>query len=106
MILQFTGYSIITGIFSDELLKYIGYIEIVVGLGLGLGPMVGGLVFPFLHYEGTMFFFGFLNLGAMALCYFMLPAKLNKAGKYDQPLQKDPEQNSLVKDDGKVSKYD
>jgi len=42
----------------------------------------------------------------MALCYFMLPAKLNKAGKYDQPLQKDPEQNSLVKDDGKVSKYD
>lgn len=71
------GYSIITSIFSDELLKYIGYIEIVVGLGLGLGPMIGGLVVPFLHYAGTMAFFGFLNLAAMTLCYFMLPAKLN-----------------------------
>ena len=82
--MQFVGYSIITSIFSDNLLKYIGYIEIVVGLGLGLGPMIGGLVFPFLRYSGTMTFFGFLNIGAMTLCYFMLPAKLNEAGKHDE----------------------
>ena len=42
--LQFNGYSIITGIFCDQLLKYIGFIEIAVGLGLGLGPMIGGSV--------------------------------------------------------------
>ena len=73
VILQFTGYSIITTIFSDELLKYIGYIEIVVGLGLGLGPMIGGLVVPFLKYHGTMYFFAVINMVALGLCYFMLP---------------------------------
>ena len=64
-------------------MKYIGYIEIVVGLGLGLGPMLGAVVNPYLKYEGTMFFFGVLNLAAMIFCYVMIPNELNKAGKHD-----------------------
>ena len=67
--IQFTCYAVITSVFSDQLLKYIGYIEIVVGLGLGIGPMVGALVYPYLRYRGTMYFFGFLNLLALVLCH-------------------------------------
>ena len=48
VLLQFTGYSVITSVYSDDLTKYIGYIEIAVGLGLSMGPMVGALVYPFL----------------------------------------------------------
>ena len=79
MILQFTGYSIITGIFSDQLLKHIGFIEITVGLGLGLGPMIGGLVVPYFQYEGAMLLLGCIILFGMAFCYFTLPDQLNEA---------------------------
>ena len=78
--IQFTCYSIITSVYSDQLLKYIGYIEIVVGLGLGLGPMVGALIYPFGGYNGTMCFFGGLNLITLAMCYRMIPKKLKKIG--------------------------
>ena len=60
-------------------MKYIGYIEIVVGLGLGMGPMVGAMVYPFFDYAGTMYFFGLLNIVAMYLCYKMMPDELNKS---------------------------
>lgn len=45
VLLQITGYSIITGIYSSEMIKYIGYIEICVGVGLGMGPVIGSLVY-------------------------------------------------------------
>ena len=48
VLLQFTGYSVITQIYSDDLTTHIGYIEIAVGLGLSLGPMAGALVYPYL----------------------------------------------------------
>jgi MFS family permease len=82
--LQFNGYSIITGIFCDQLLKYIGFIEIAVGLGLGLGPMIGGLVVPYFQYEGAMLLLGCIILLGMALCYFTLPDKLNEAVESEQ----------------------
>ena len=48
VLLQFTGYSVITQIYSDDLTTHIVYIEIAVGLGLSLGPMAGALVYPYL----------------------------------------------------------
>jgi hypothetical protein len=31
--------------FSEDVMKYIAYIEIVVGLGLGIGPTLGSAVY-------------------------------------------------------------
>lgn len=76
-LLQITGYSVITSTFSSEMLKYIGYIEICVGLGLGLGPMLSALVFKYLQYAGTMYLFGILNLAGTLLCVCLLPSELN-----------------------------
>ena len=45
ILLQITCYTVITNVFSDELMKYITYIEITVGIGLGLGPMIGSAVY-------------------------------------------------------------
>lgn len=39
--LQITAYGVVCTMFSDDLMKYIGYLEIVVGLGLSLGPYLG-----------------------------------------------------------------
>jgi MFS family permease len=44
-LLQITCYSIITNVFSDDIMKYITYIEITVGVGLGLGPSLGSAVY-------------------------------------------------------------
>ena len=59
------------------MMKYIGYCEIFVGVGLGLGPMIGSAVYPYLNYEGTMYFFGGMNLIVMLICVFFIPSQLN-----------------------------
>ena len=64
-------------VFADDIMKHIAYIEIAVGLGLGIGPLVGGLLFDKLHYEATMYVFGGLNLVTMTFCYFAIPNSLN-----------------------------
>jgi MFS family permease len=77
-IVQFCSYTIITGLYQDELLLYMSYIELAVGLGFGLGPTIGGILSPYLHYQFTMYFFGGLTLIGMAICYFLMPKKLNQ----------------------------
>jgi len=59
-------------------MKYISYIELVVGMGLALGPALGSVVYGFLEYDGTMYFFGVLNTVAMLCCWFFIPNELNK----------------------------
>lgn len=59
-------------------MKYIGYIEIAIGIGLGLGPTVGSIVYSYLDYEGTMYFFGFINLLGVFFCWALIPDCLNK----------------------------
>lgn len=59
-------------------MKYIAYIEIVVGLGLGLGPLVGSAIYPYLAYEGTMYFFGCLNFITMIMSAIFIPNALNQ----------------------------
>ena len=58
-------------------MKYISYIEVVVGIGLGLGPLLGSAVYPYLDYEGTMYLFGCLNLSGVLLCVALIPSELN-----------------------------
>ena len=59
-------------------MKYIAQIEIVVGLGLGIGPLIGSAIYPYLEYEWTMYAFGFLNLFTMIISWVLIPAALNE----------------------------
>jgi len=59
------------------MLKYIGYIEICVGVGLGLGPVIGSAVYGALQYEKTMYLFGLINLLGTILSICFLPGELN-----------------------------
>lgn len=84
VLLQFTGYVVICNVFSDNVMKYITYIEIVVGLGLGLGPLIGSAVYPYIKYEGTMYFFGCLNLITMILSAIFIPSSLNETSSDEE----------------------
>ena len=53
--------------------RYIGYTEIVIGLGLFLGPILGGVIYEHFKFDNTMYFFGALNLLGMALCCVLIP---------------------------------
>jgi hypothetical protein len=45
LILLRLGFSIITIEFSDEKEKYLGWAESATGMGLAIGPTVGGLMY-------------------------------------------------------------
>lgn len=78
IMLQITSYTVITTVFSDDVMKYISYIEITVGMGLGLGPAIGSIFDKQVGYAWTMYIFGFLNLAAMIVCFFFIPNELNR----------------------------
>jgi MFS family permease len=50
IMLQITCYTLITQMYVEDIMNMIRYIEICVGLGLGLGPFLGSLVYSTLDY--------------------------------------------------------
>lgn len=77
VILQITGYSIVTSAFSDNITKYISILEVWVALGLGLGPFIGTLIYQNSSYEMTMYGFGLMSLISTLACFVLLPDSLN-----------------------------
>lgn len=55
-----------------------GFIEIAVGLGLGLGPTVGSFVFNFLRYEKTLYFFSLCSFLALLTNSVLIPKSVDK----------------------------
>jgi len=96
VLLQITGYSVITSIFSHDIMRYIGYIEISVGVGLGLGPTIGSVVYKYLYYQNTMYFFGALNFAALLICQCMIPSELNRTISEEELSEIDREYEELV----------
>jgi len=70
-------------------MRYIGYIEISVGVGLGIGPTLGSVVYEYLDYAGTMYMFGGLNFAALVTCYFLIPNELNQTVSEKELAQED-----------------
>ena len=100
--LQITGYSVITAIYADDMMRYIGYIEICVGLGLGLGPTlasaIGGMISTDsdVSYPYTMYIFGGFDLLALTLCIFMIPNSLNQTISEEEIQQIDFEEELML----------
>lgn len=77
ILLQITCYGVLCQFFADDIARHIGYIEISVGFGNGLGPGVGGFLYPIFGYEYTMYVFGVLCFIGMILGIIMIPSELN-----------------------------
>lgn len=98
--LQITSYTIITNVFSDNVMKYISYIEITVGMGLGLGPAIGSVFDTHFGYAWTMYMFGILNAFAMIVCIFFIPSQLNKT---EVPIQDADELKEELNGNGELT---
>lgn len=84
VLLQFVGYSIICNVFADDIMRHIAYVEIAVGLGLGIGPLVGGFLYGLVDYEYTMYCFAGLNFVTMVFIYKYIPNSLNETASDEE----------------------
>ena len=64
--------------------RYIVYIEIVVSVGLGIGPSIGSAVYGHFKYAWTMYLFGFIDMIGMFICIFCIPSQINKNCDYEE----------------------
>ena len=79
-----TIFTLITNIFSEDIMKYLGYTEIVIGVGQIIGPVIGGFVYQYLNFDKTLYFFGFLNTFGVICCMISIPNDLNKTFSEDE----------------------
>jgi MFS family permease len=58
---------------SFEKDKYIGYVEMALGVGDMIGPAIGGFVFDFTGFVGTFLAFGGMIFIGIVFCIIMIP---------------------------------
>lgn len=63
--------------FSDNREKYLGYAEAATGIGLMIGPVLGGFLFVVLGYFGSFVAFAIILLIAMIATSIITPGALN-----------------------------
>ena len=89
---QITFYNILTEIYTDNIGMVFRYMEIVVNVGLAVGPILGASLIETLDYNGTMYLFGAVNGLCMILCIFMIPKSMNKGSKTPITQTDDPDE--------------
>jgi len=50
------------------------------GIGISLGPIIGGLIYEPFHFDGTFYFFAATNIVSFILVMFMIPSSVNQKG--------------------------
>jgi len=73
-------YSMTTIEFPEDREKYIGYVELSLGLGLMLGPVLGSVFMALTHgsFEITFYIFGGLIFAGGLFAFIALPNYLNQ----------------------------
>lgn len=72
-----TNMSIIAAEFKNDKPRYISYVNMSLGLGLALGPVLGSLVYSFLNYRDTFYFFAAYICLIGTVCVSVVPSRLN-----------------------------
>jgi len=75
----FIGYAIITFVFSDNREKYIGMAEAVSGIGLMIGPVIGGFLYTLTNYFWTFVFFSAVLFISGSFTFVVTPNSLNES---------------------------
>lgn len=58
--------------------RYIGYVEMSLGVGDMIGPAIGGIMYDSAGYVGTFLIFGLMVFVGLVFCFIMIPSTLNK----------------------------
>ena len=83
--------SLIAIEFPNQNEKYQGYLEMAMGIGMTLGPVLSSVVYKKLHYTNTFFFYAvFISVfGIGSACF--LPARLDQKEKKKEEKRQEQE---------------
>jgi MFS family permease len=84
--IQICGYSFATNELALEKEKYIGFVEMALGLGDMFGPAMAGLFYEFLGFSGTFAFFGGMIALGTILSILWIPEGLNSITSKDKAI--------------------
>lgn len=82
---QTACYAIITYVYSDNREKFLGYAEAVTGIGLMLGPVMGGPLYDNLGYFTSFAVFGGILTCSMIVALVITPSALNESIEEETP---------------------
>ena len=87
-------YSTVSYEYPDQRVRYIGYIEMCLGLGMFLGPFISGFMYSYLEYLGTFIFFGLLLVIGFIISVAMIPSRINFSNlQQNEEMPRDIEQH-------------
>ena len=81
---QTACYAIITYVYSDNREKYLGYAEAVTGIGLMVGPVIGGPLYDELGYFFSFVAFASLLAASMVIALIITPGALNNSTEEEE----------------------
>ena len=74
---QVPSFSILTIIYPNEQFKYVGYLESVLTIGGGIGPVLGSILYYFFGYFYTFLIVGLSVLVFTPLIYLFKPSNID-----------------------------
>ncbi|CAI2369195.1 unnamed protein product [Moneuplotes crassus] len=98
---QTTSFAIISKIFEERKQKYFAYLEGSQGLGLVLGPVVGGLLYMSIGFSSTFYVLGGFLIMIFLILYFKLPRTVNDTENplLEQTVQRSDQESTRVSRD-------
>lgn len=82
---QTSCYSVLTSMFPENREKYLGMGEAAAGIGLMIGPVIGGILNTYLGYMECFFCFAGLLFVNIFVNIFILPKSLNNKMEDEEP---------------------
>lgn len=76
---QTACYAIISHVFSENREKYIGYAEAVTGVGLMMGPVIGGPLYQYMGYFWSFNVFAAIMAISFLVSLVITPSNLNQS---------------------------
>ena len=73
--------ALITANFSENRIKYVGIMEASAGVGMILGPPMGGLIYSYMDYACTFYIFSIIISLNLIIQIINVPSILNKKDK-------------------------
>ena len=81
--------SLIAILEPEERIRYVGYLEASINIGIGVGPVLGSLLFELVGFIYLFLIFGLLHLFYIPLMVLVMPENVDSDS---------PDTKSLVKD--------